>query len=157
MEDTQRDSYVFVRVADAIVPQGDLFSVLENIGKLSAKYSALSTPTQPPLWLNLPLYPPACWMTLLLFHVCMEQRLSLFGEVVLLCVISWCIKLVCLFTHISLKHAHLLVKTTVIDKNKLSVVHRALPKRAVKQCCSRAWCHDKGAIVLLEKKSPDVE
>lgn len=87
-----------VQVTDAIVPQGDLFSVHKNIGKLSAKDSALSAPTQPPLRLILPLYLPVCWMTLLLFHVCMEQRLSLFGEVALLCVISWCIKLMCLFT-----------------------------------------------------------
>lgn len=95
MEDTPRDSCVFVQ---AIVPQGDLSSVHENIGKLSAKYSVLSTPTQPPLRLNLPLYPPARWVTLLLFHVCMEQRLSLFGEVALLCLLSSCIKLMHLFT-----------------------------------------------------------
>lgn len=45
MEDTPRDSCVFVQVTDAIMPQGDLFSVHENIGKLSAKYSVLSTPS----------------------------------------------------------------------------------------------------------------
>lgn len=86
--------------------------------KTFCQYSVLSVPTQPPLRLNLSLYPPACWTTLLLFHVCMEQRLLLFGEVALLC-------------------AYLLLKTVVIDKNKLSVIHGVLHTRAVKQCCSR--------------------
>lgn len=151
MKDTQRDSCVFVQVADAIMPQGDLFSVHKNIRKLSAKHSVLSAPTQLPLRLNLPLCPPACWMTLLLFHVCMEQRLSLFGEVTLLCVISWCIKLMCLFTLNKLKHLlHLVVKTIVIDKTKLWVIHRVLHKRTEEQCCSWVWLHDKGTIMVLE-------